>query len=96
MSKAVLIMDMPERCDKCSLLLKVPQKNGLALCLARNDNGQLPYNPKNESSWRPDWCPLVELPDERESDPVMDHDIDFGFSEGWNACIDAIVRCSRN
>ncbi len=26
MPKAVLVMDMPERCDKCLLLLKIPQK----------------------------------------------------------------------
>ena len=63
MSKAVLVMDMPERCDKCLLLLKIPQKDGLALCLARPKNGQEEYNPKHEKSWRPYWCPLRELPE---------------------------------
>lgn len=34
MPKAVLVIDMPERCTKCPLLLTIPQKGGLALCLA--------------------------------------------------------------
>lgn len=40
MPKAVLVIDMPERCTKCPLLLTIPQKGGLALCLARPTNGQ--------------------------------------------------------
>lgn len=48
MAKAVLVIDMPERCTKCPLLLTIPQKGGLALCLARPTNGQEEYNPKNE------------------------------------------------
>lgn len=93
MAKAILIMDMPERCDKCPLLLKIPQKNGLALCLARPTNGQEEYNPKREKSWRPDWCPLRELPEKKKILSVEEYE--FGglgkaFTSGWNACLDAI------
>lgn len=28
MAKAVLVIDMPERCTKCPLLLTIPQKGG--------------------------------------------------------------------
>lgn len=105
MPKAVLVMDMPERCDKCLLLLKIPQKDGLALCLARPTNGQEEYNPKREKSWRPDWCPLRELPEKKESDSFLieavendcfdgtDSDTAYfnGKDAGWNACLDAIA-----
>lgn len=93
MSKAVLVMDMPERCDKCLLLLKIPQKDGLALCLARPTNGQEEYNPKREKSWRPDWCPLRELP---EKIPDLEHGYENVeksiIRTGWNACLDAIAK----
>lgn len=93
MAKAVLVMDMPERCDKCLLLLKIPQKDGLALCLARPTNGQEEYNPKREKSWRPDWCPLRELP---EKMPDLEHGYENVeksiIRTGWNACLDAIAK----
>lgn len=93
MPKAVLVMDMPERCDKCLLLLKIPQKDGLALCLARPTNGQEEYNPKREKSWRPDWCPLRELP---EKMPDLEHGYENVeksiIRTGWNACLDAIAK----
>ena len=93
MAKAVLVMDMPERCDKCLLLLKIPQKDGLALCLARPTNGQEEYNPKREKSWRPDWCPLRELP---EKMPDLEHGYENVeksiIRTGWNACLDAITK----
>lgn len=89
MAKAILVMDMPERCDKCLLLLKIPQKDGLALCLARPTNGQEEYNPKHEKSWRPDWCPLRELPEKKETNYYMNNK-EKGIVEGWNACLDVI------
>lgn len=93
MAKAILVMDMPERCDKCLLLLKFPQKDGLALCLARPTNGQEEYNPKREKSWRPDWCPLRELP---EKIPDLEHGYENVeksiIRTGWNACLDAIAK----
>ena len=90
MAKAVLVMDMPERCDKCLLLLKIPQKDGLALCLARPTNGQEEYNPKREKSWRPDWCPLQELPEKKKltyADLCADNK-----ANGWNDCLDEILK----
>ena len=93
MPKAVLVMDMPERCDKCLLLLKIPQKDGLALCLARPTNGQEEYNPKREKSWRPDFCPLRKLP---EKMPDLEHGYENVeksiIRTGWNACLDAIAK----
>lgn len=100
MPKAVLVMDMPERCDKCLLLLKFPQKDGLALCLARPTNGQEEYNPKREKSWRPDWCPLRELPEKKEEFELCEckgptkgtWEVPLIENKGWNACLDAIAK----
>jgi len=91
MAKAVLVMDMPERCDKCRLLLKIPQKDGLALCLARPTNGQEEYNPKREKSWRPDWCPLLELPKHRNTTGPMSAER-LLLNAGYNDCLDEFLK----
>lgn len=98
MPKAVLIMDMPERCDKCLLLLKLPQKDGLALCLARQKNGQEEYNPKHKKTWRPDWCPLVELPEKNPNNPELRPGVYYRgdayevYKNGFNACLNEILK----
>ena len=97
MAKAVLVIDMPERCTKCPLLLTIPQKGGLALCLARPTNGQEEYNPKNEKTWRPDWCPLRELPEKMEVCGTYNSEYYAkggkmpSYKTGWNACLDEIL-----
>ena len=90
MAKAVLVMDMPERCDKCLLLLKIPQKDGLALCLARPTNGQEEYNPKREKSWKPDWCPIRELPEKKKL--TYNNLCADNKANGWNACLDEMLK----
>lgn len=100
MAKAILIMDMPERCTKCPLALILPQKDGLALCLARQKNGQEEYNPKHEKSWRPDWCPLRELPKRKEEFELREckgsvkgtWKVPLIENKGFNACLDEILN----
>lgn len=92
MAKAVLVIDMPERCTKCPLLLTIPQKGGLALCLARPTNGQEEYNPKNEKTWRPDWCPLRELPEKRRTIGDESKSDALIMNAGFNACLDEILK----
>lgn len=88
MSKAVLVMDMPKRCSECRFCLQVKQKNGLALCLAIDDNKPTEYNPKRESEWLPDWCPLRELPEKKQQTLYS-----IGaWNSGYNACIDELLK----
>ena len=90
MPKAVLIMDMPESCGECNF--NDFGANGLLTCICIDDYMELE---DDMDTCRPDWCPLRELPEKKESDPAMDCDIDFGMAEGWNACLDAITRERR-
>lgn len=90
MSKAVLVMDMPESCGKCNF--NDFGANGALTCICIDDYMELE---DDMDTCRPDWCPLRELPEEKEPDPVMDHDIDFGAALGWNNCLEAITRESE-
>ena len=41
-------------------------------------------------SIRPDWCPLMDLP-EKDNGDYPANTSDAGFVEGWNQCIDEIT-----
>lgn len=88
MSKAILVIDMPESCDKCPLF------HGFytdMTCSANNWGIDYPY-PKD---FRQDWCPLKPLPEkidiEAERNKPHDIDCDWEFESGYNACIDEIL-----
>lgn len=80
MSKAVLVMDMPESCMGC------PVEQG-DYCD--------PYcgaDAKSRDAFfreRPEWCPLVQLPEKKPE--YLSVNSEKGYCDGWNACIDAIT-----
>lgn len=43
-----------------------------------------------ESKSRPNWCPLMDLP-EKDNGDYPANTFDAGFAEGWNQCIDEIT-----
>ena len=74
MSKAVLVMDMPEVCNFCKL------RYGTR-CMAEGSHRIERYS-------KPSWCPLRPLP-ERRNASALNNEFDW-FDAGWNACLDAI------
>ena len=82
MSKAVLVMDMPESCDVCDFADMV---NGEIYCGVPGC-GEIV---EDYVGCRPDFCPLKHLPDKEKGDEFQDEYSD-GYMRGWNACIDAI------
>lgn len=79
MAKAVLVMDMPDRCNDCYAVHM--SQNG-KFCRAAKEHLQ----PKAE---RPDWCPLRELPEKVNHPDYCDNG---RFDKGWNACLDEILK----
>lgn len=82
MSKAILVMDMPESCDMCNFTDMV---NGKMYCGVPGC-GELT---EDYISCRPDWCPLCPMPEKLIPDS---EEKGKGWVDGWNACIDAILR----
>lgn len=84
MSKAVLVIDMPESCDMCSFY-EDDDYCGVPGC--GEEIGDY-------IACRPDWCPLVPIP-EKVTEPIDSEDVGKDYSEGtmdgWNAAIDAIT-----
>ena len=87
MSKAILVMDMPDSCDDCHM------------CYYSDGRVKLCYwHDKVIDADKPDWCPLKEMPVKVIVPQYQGNGI-FGintmaearFKQGWNACIDNIL-----
>ncbi|MED9905267.1 MAG: hypothetical protein UFG06_13940 [Lachnospiraceae bacterium] len=87
MSKAVLVMDMPEKCNECCLSYPVEDKVERILC-----RGCAEYHSTTDFTKKPDWCPLRELPARRGIAGIYPQpdNITPSYKVGWNACLDAI------
>lgn len=81
MAKAVLVMDMPGSCDMCDF---VDGEKTLYCGVSGVGEEVTDY-----ISCRPDWCPLRELPEKKETNYYMNNK-EKGIVEGWNACLDVI------
>lgn len=79
MSKSVLVIDTPENCYSCCL--HEPIRNW-AYCAAKLKRIE-------DSSVKPDWCPLKPLPEKMTGVAQTDHW--NSIKAGWNGCIDEIT-----
>lgn len=82
MSKAMLIMDMPESCAECQFFARFDLVKNCSL------NGK-PVEYSNNK--RQDWCPLQEVP-KKDSKFCYPSDYEEGYGDGYNACIDEILK----
>lgn len=82
MAKAVLVMDMPESCWECPCMKELYE---YSICEVKtNVCDEYEHN-------RPDWCPLRELPERKKADTDL-LTMESGIVEGWNACLDEILK----
>ena len=94
MSKAVLVLDMPESCNKCKFFDSEYRYCDLkGLPLKRKDGK---YGPVVKiSKERAVWCPLQELPEKKEPTKMpVTPGLPWEYTDnaqGWNACIDEII-----
>ena len=81
--KAILVVDMPERCWDCPYGHDMWQ--GEYRCLL---DGKTKLDVPNDE--RSEECPLKPMPSEKYLSPRDEHD-DIIFQMGWNGCIDEIL-----
>ena len=105
MSKAILVIDMPESCDQCPLLLRSIEER---CCVPEK---------RNSFTAKPYWCPLKQFPKKRtantelpswaveitqeefdriEKNPdiiyFIKENVSDEYASGWDDCIDEILR----
>ena len=88
MTKAILVMDMPNSCGKCKFLYEF---QGIKKCqlmnVLNNVASRLSHNTFTVKRYEK--CPLRKLP-EKVNHPEY---CDTGrFDKGWNACLDEILK----
>jgi len=88
MSKAVLVMDeMPEDCTMCKFWNSKDDE-----CYATGVE-ELSLNSEEA---KPDWCPLRELPEKKETHTVLELHSNGRWSEGmkagFNICLGEILK----
>lgn len=81
MSKAMLIMDMPESCSKCKLFFDSYTD---MICRGNHRTINYPYPDKKVQAW----CPLRKVPKKMAEETRW---FDIEYAKGWNACIDEIL-----
>lgn len=91
MSKAILIMDMPEYCTECPLL------DGNDECILQDEDSNAFADTFNQLR---EGCPLRELPERKETICYENDDwrtlITKTMNKGWNACLKAIEGSEAN
>lgn len=92
MSKAILVIDMPESCDKCPFSFDPNGTNVFCIISQEKEKyatviREIPY----PYSGKPDWCPLRELPGEEHNDLRYDEYCD-GYDDGWNGFRQKILK----
>ena len=85
MSKAILVMDMPDSCMGCNFLYCDAENNSES-CQAREKSRIVDL----ENDDKPDWCPLREMPEKKKTIGTESETERIYMNCGWNDCIDAI------
>lgn len=78
MSKSVLVIDTPKKCDSCMYV-------GTFHSFCRINCRDI-----KDTSTKPEWCPLKPLPEKSTTENDMT-DYQCGMVDGWNQCIDEIT-----
>ena len=90
MSKAVLMIDMPNNCRGCPLHTHVEWAGSICVPESNKDYINLYKQLTNEDLHnRPEWCPLRRLPEKWERKPY-NSDSRVDWQNGYNHCLDDI------
>lgn len=86
MSKVIAIFDKPKNCEQCPCF-----SIGHFYDVCRLAQQTKSFKEKEI----PDWCPLREVPQNKQIEHVeedYDGGYSHGFTQGYNACIDDILK----
>ena len=89
MSKAILVMDMPDSCLDCRFCREIDE--GIEACCEIMDepnDSSLFRMIEDYCQCRPNWCPLKELPEKMK----YCNGTYNGQVKGWNLCLEEILE----
>lgn len=87
MSKAVLVMDMPDNCKDCNMSVIGREPHTGQMCFRCVHHPTIMILPKETK--RPDWCTLKPMPEKANHPDLCDGG---RYDKGYNACIDELLK----
>lgn len=93
MKKVYIVMDEPEKCEKC----KLSSEAGFGAVICSIIGKLIGLDEEIRNVEKPEWCPLKPLPEKQALDIATCNALSFSEKEmdmasGWNACIDRILE----
>lgn len=85
MSKGIIVIDIPETCDKCKMGFD-NECSGMFECFL-SPTREL----DNSEKQKPDWCPIQSVPDKLSGDSEPYDEYDTGYCTGWDSCLEKIL-----
>lgn len=93
MSKAVLVIDMQERCLDCPLGYEDDYGDWCIASVGETGEHRDIYEIVHNKLPRPDWCPLKPLPDKKPNLKAFPSSLnDASWNAGYNNCINDILE----
>ena len=86
MSKAILVIDMPDNCNKCPLFCS----HYSDMCCSGLSNRSIDY--PYPIDFRQEWCPLKKLPEKMK----YCNGTYNGEVKGWNLCLEEILKENKS
>lgn len=87
MEQGILIVHMPKRCADCKLNCSIGGEQPFCYVNLENVTDDEYYHQK------PEWCPLSPVPKRKNlSSSLPEYDNDTHYEQGYNACIDDILK----
>lgn len=83
MSKGIIVVDVPEYCDYCSVGRMFGYDSGVECLAAPEGNCVSGYGFHIK---KPDWCPIQPMLEK------IPHSEGEPWAEGWNSCIDELLK----
>ena len=101
MSKAVLVMDMPNNCMECVFCFEIDEGIEASCMISIEPNDEdLCRAIEDYCQCKPDWCPLNPMPEKKPERTIRSrgeggifeiYEAPLPENKGWNDCIDAIL-----
>lgn len=85
MSKAILVVDMPNCCNECPICASYAESAWSPReywCTVSDNTDVDPYD-------KPKWCPLKPAP--KKDEVYYLHEWSAGYKTGWNDCVNYLV-----
>ena len=93
--KAILVIDMPNCCAECPLMLWDAKSEYYGACcptLKEVNCVADSYKENENKGIKPDWCPLKPMPEPIKQHAIEGDDVTEAYIVAWNACIEEIEK----